>query len=105
IDHFKGFNDTLGHQAGDACLRRIAELIGRLAADASGFSARYGGEEFAVVLPNVTERDAVGTADRMRLAVGGLKIAHPSGSAEYVTISIGIASKTSAVIDEVSMVR
>lgn len=105
IDHFKGFNDALGHQAGDACLRRIAELIGRLAASESGFSARYGGEEFAVVLPSVTERDAVATADRFRLAVLGLKIPHPSGTEAHVTISIGVASKTSAITDELSMVR
>lgn len=105
IDHFKGFNDALGHQAGDACLRQIAGLIGRMTAGSNGFSARYGGEEFAVVLPNISEEDGATIADRMRLAIEGLKIPHPSGVDGYVTISIGVASRTSVATDETSIVR
>ena len=105
IDHFKGLNDTLGHQAGDACLRQIAGLIGRITGNSNGFSARYGGEEFAVVLPNISEEDAVAIADSLRLAVEGLKIPHPAVADGHVTISIGVVSKTSSITDEISMVR
>ena len=105
IDHFKGFNDTLGHQAGDACLRQIAALIGRMAAEANGFSARYGGEEFAVILPSASEGDAVKIAEGLCLAIRGLNISHPSAADQCVTISIGIACKTPAITDEIAMVR
>ncbi|UPK30911.1 GGDEF domain-containing protein [Bradyrhizobium sp. 195] len=63
IDHFKGFNDALSHQAGDSCLKQIAEVIGSATKDTGGLSARYGGEEFAVVLPGVNEARAVRVAD------------------------------------------
>lgn len=53
IDHFKAFNDKHGHGGGDACLRRVAEVLARLARRPGELVARYGGEEFAFVLPDV----------------------------------------------------
>lgn len=105
IDHFKGFNDTLGHQAGDGCLRRIASVIGSMTMETGGLAARYGGEEFAVVLPNVAEEDAVTVADAMRLLVRKLDIVHPAAGRGYVTISVGVASKSTSSADDISLVR
>ncbi len=105
IDHFKGFNDALGHQAGDVCLQRIAAVIGSMTAATGGLSARYGGEEFAIVLPNVSEQDAVTEANALRLLVRNLDIVHPEAAREFVTISIGVASKSAMTADHVSLVR
>jgi diguanylate cyclase (GGDEF)-like protein/PAS domain S-box-containing protein len=105
IDHFKGFNDALGHQAGDACLQRIAQVIDGSTSDTSGLSARYGGEEFAIVLPGVPEEGAVLVANALRLMVRQLGIQHPRASRGYVSVSIGIAAKAATTIDEVTLIR
>lgn len=104
IDHFTGFNDALGHEAGDACLRRISEVIGSATANTRRLSARYGGEEFAVVLPGVSEERAVKVADVIRLPVTRLHIYH-SGAQKYVTISVGVAAKSDATTDELTLMR
>ena len=72
ISKFKGYNDTYGHQAGDRCLQAVAKVIGDATSNTSGLSARYGGEEFAVVLPNVSEDDALKVAEAIRLTVRAL---------------------------------
>ncbi|MDA9478878.1 diguanylate cyclase [Bradyrhizobium sp. CCBAU 65884] len=105
IDHFKGFNDALGHQAGDACLQRIAQVIDSSTTGTSGLSARYGGEEFAVVLPGVSEEQALVVANALRLMVRQLGIQHPRASRGHVTVSIGVAAKTATTIDEVALIR
>lgn len=68
IDHFKGVNDTHGHQAGDDVLRAVAERMRSVFRD-TDFLGRYGGEEFAAVLVDTDMRGALGMAERMRLAV------------------------------------
>jgi diguanylate cyclase (GGDEF)-like protein/PAS domain S-box-containing protein len=105
IDHFKGFNDALGHQAGDFCLQRIAQAIGSTTDNTDGLSARYGGEEFAVVLPGVPEEGAVLVANSLRLMVRKLGIQHPRASRGYVTVSIGVAAKGAHTTDEVTVIR
>ena len=105
IDQFKGFNDALGHQAGDGCLQRIAEVIGSATANTGGLSARYGGEEFAVVLPGVNEERAVKVADAIRMLVARLEIHHPRSPRKYVTISVGVAEKRDATTDELALTR
>lgn len=105
IDHFKGFNDALGHQAGDSCLQRIARVIDSSTAGTSGLSARYGGEEFAIVLPGVSEEQALVVANALRLMVRQLGIQHPRASRGYVTVSIGVAAKSATTIDEVALIR
>jgi diguanylate cyclase (GGDEF)-like protein len=105
IDHFKGFNDSLGHPAGDACLQRVADVIGSATANTGGFSARYGGEEFAVILPAVTEERAARVADAIRLMVRRLEINHPRSATSHLTISVGVAQKSAATLDQFALTR
>ncbi|WP_426452651.1 diguanylate cyclase [Paenibacillus sp. S-38] len=92
IDYFKRYNDRYGHQAGDACLREVAEILQR-SVGPGDLAARYGGEEFVVLLPDQEEEEAVRTAERFRLALAQRSIAHElSEISGMVTVSIGIAS-------------
>lgn len=105
IDYFKGFNDALGHQAGDGCLKQIAQIIGSATVNTGSLSARYGGEEFAVVLPGVSEDKAVRVAEAIRLLVSRLNIYHPRSPRKRVTISIGVAETSATTIDEFALTR
>jgi diguanylate cyclase (GGDEF)-like protein len=90
IDHFKLYNDRLGHAAGDGCLRTVARTIAR-AVPESGLVARYGGEEFTVVLPGAGPDEAVEVAERIQRAVHALGQPHPAAPSGVVTVSIGVA--------------
>lgn len=92
VDHFKLYNDTYGHLAGDECLRRIAWTISRHTERPSDIVARFGGEEFAVILPETTIGGALIVAEKIRQGVRELNIAHGSSPSGLVTLSIGIAS-------------
>ena len=94
-DHFKSFNDTFGHQAGDEVLIGIAICISDSVRRAGDCAARYGGEEFAVLLPGLTVAEALGVAETIRL-----KVAQWSGDPPVTTVSIGIASLTPATTME-----
>ncbi|WP_008293901.1 ligand-binding sensor domain-containing diguanylate cyclase [Congregibacter litoralis] len=93
IDLFKQYNDSLGHAAGDDCLRTIAQAIkGKLLRE-HDMLARYGGEEFVVVLYDTDAAGAVRTANRILECVRALALQHPASQvSEHVTISIGCAS-------------
>lgn len=92
VDLFKIYNDTLGHQEGDACLHRVAQAMrdGLRGGDREIF--RYGGEEFAVVLDGVSPEHALHVAERLRQTVEQLGIPHPGSPAGHVTISLGVAA-------------
>lgn len=90
IDHFKLFNDSLGHRAGDDCLRRVAQCV-RMTSRTFDCVGRYGGEEFVVLAPETTIEKAAVIAERLRQAVWDLAIAHPSSPAGRVTVSIGVS--------------
>ncbi|MGE4526945.1 MAG: diguanylate cyclase [Rhodospirillaceae bacterium] len=93
IDHFKAYNDRLGHIAGDHCLKQVAWALSAALMRHVDTIARYGGEEFAAILPETDESGAVAVVTRMRNAVKALNIAHPASPTEtHVTISLGVAS-------------
>ncbi|MFB2923637.1 PAS domain S-box protein [Aerosakkonema funiforme] len=92
IDFFKQYNDTYGHQAGDDCLKQVANAIKQAVRRPADLVARYGGEEFAVILPNTKAEGALVVAEEIRDRVRSQQIPHAnSGISPYVTISLGIA--------------
>jgi diguanylate cyclase (GGDEF)-like protein len=82
IDHFKQFNDTFGHPAGDELLRQVAQVL-RESARAYDVAARYGGEEFALLLPNTTLEQAVQVAERLRQQISAIENPHAPVSASF----------------------
>ena len=91
VDHFKSYNDTYGHPAGDVVLQRLANVMLELTERAGEFAARMGGEEFVLFFPNVGDEDAANLAEELRSRIQGLEIIHEtSQTAEHVTISIGV---------------
>ncbi len=90
-DLFKQYNDDIGHPAGDACLRAIAQVLARTVDPAEGFAARIGGEEFAVVLSDTTQQRAAEIAENIRRAVLDLGLAHSSSPCGVQTVSVGVA--------------
>ena len=91
VDYFKRFNDRHGHQAGDACLTRVAQALAAGMRRAGDLTARYGGEEFSIVLPNTGADEARQIGEALRRAIEDLGIPHASADAAQVTISVGIA--------------
>ncbi len=92
VDHFKIFNDTYGHPAGDACLQQVAHAIKDGIGRASDLFARYGGEEFVALLPGIDVASGIRLAEGLKGNVDRLHIAHCGSSLERVSLSIGVAS-------------
>jgi diguanylate cyclase (GGDEF)-like protein len=92
VDHFKNYNDTLGHQAGDEVLRQLAHILKDTVRE-NDIVARYGGEEFAVILPSVGKEGVIILAERIRSHVANSEFkdehVQPLGK---ITVSIGTAS-------------
>ncbi len=91
VDYFKIFNDKLGHQAGDDCLRQVSAALVASARRPLDLVARYGGEEFVAILGGSTIHEALVVAERMRQAVQSLCLVHPGSTQDVVTISCGVA--------------
>lgn len=93
VDFFKKYNDYYGHQAGDACLQRIASMIDSNAKRPADLAARYGGEEFAVILPDTNSEGALKIAENIRCEIQRDKIPHAESTvSSFVSISLGIAT-------------
>ncbi|MCL1939781.1 MAG: diguanylate cyclase [Desulfovibrionaceae bacterium] len=93
IDFFKKYNDTYGHNGGDACLKAVAKALSESITREGDFVARYGGEEFAIVLPHVDENGARLIADKALESIRILNIHHEASDvAAHITVSIGIAT-------------
>lgn len=92
VDHFKKYNDTFGHPAGDVCLKKVAEVLRQNTKRGGEFASRIGGEEFAVVVSNQGAAEAAILAERMRCEIAEMNIPHPGSSFGYVTVSIGVSS-------------
>jgi diguanylate cyclase (GGDEF)-like protein/PAS domain S-box-containing protein len=88
VDHFKKFNDSFGHQAGDVVLREVARILSASVRDGD-IVARYGGEEFCVILPETPEEEALIVCERIRASVE-----RAPWEQRQVTISIGLSSAT-----------
>ncbi|OHV15050.1 GGDEF domain-containing protein [Methylorubrum extorquens] len=98
IDHFKRFNDTQGHPAGDRCIRTVSDLVREMLVPANenkpplGTAVRFGGEEFLVLLPGMDAARAAALGEAIRRRVEGVGIPHPGlGPNAVVTLSIGVA--------------
>lgn len=93
IDHFKKYNDSYGHLAGDKCIQMISKMLKTTLERSTDIAARYGGEEFIVILPDTDEDGVKIMGERMRKAVEELAIPHEeSETAKYVTVSVGTVS-------------
>jgi diguanylate cyclase (GGDEF)-like protein len=97
VDHFKLFNDALGHPAGDDCLRQLAQAFLEKTEQPDSFSARFGGEEFTIAVRDVDEIEAVRLAHQLVQSIAALNITHPGrhDGIGVVTVSIGVTITSS----------
>lgn len=94
IDHFKLLNDTYGHQCGDDCLIKVAQVLARYARRPSDLCARYGGEEFVLVFGNCTLEMVQGELTKLLEEVRSLRLPNPhSPTSGIVTVSIGVTTQ------------
>ena len=107
VDHFKRYNDTYGHQAGDRALQRVAGVLMAAGRRGGDMAARYGGEEFTVILAETDAEAAAHVAEAIRWGVEALAIAHKSSATgPYVTISVGAATMVpGAAVDAEELIR
>jgi two-component system, sensor histidine kinase LadS len=92
VDWFKKYNDHYGHQAGDDCLRKIADTLTATIARTGDLVARYGGEEFVFIAPATSAEDALGMARKVCEALQTLALPHALSDYACVTASVGVAS-------------
>lgn len=91
VDYFKRYNDHYGHQAGDACLIKVADIVKTSVRTPADLVARYGGEEFVIVLPASSLDDAVRVAERIQTNLREISLPHAASEvSEMVTVSMGI---------------
>jgi diguanylate cyclase (GGDEF)-like protein len=92
IDHFKAYNDTYGHQAGDQCIQTIAQIL-RDCVTSPQLVARYGGEEFVIILPYIDLQEVIQVVCTIQKKVNDAHIPHSaSPTASCVTLSLGIST-------------
>ena len=102
VDHFKLYNDTLGHAAGDACLQKVAAALQSRALRATDLAARYGGEEFVLLFADTPLESALMLAESIRAVVEGLALPHPrSTTSPWLTVSVGVASVAPTQFDRI----
>ncbi|MEG1051103.1 MAG: diguanylate cyclase [Janthinobacterium sp.] len=93
VDHFKLYNDSLGHPAGDTCLQQVAQAIASHACRSGDLAARYGGEEFVLLFADTDADSALSLAEAIRAHIEQLQLPHPrSGTSPWITVSIGVAT-------------
>jgi len=90
IDHFKKYNDTFSHEAGDILLRELGVFL-KQQIRGGDFACRYGGEEFVLILPEISLEDLLQTAERLRKKIKELHIQYAGGTLETITLSLGVA--------------
>jgi len=93
VDFFKKYNDFYGHQAGDDCLKKIAQTINSSLQRTGDLAARYGGEEFAIILPNTNVDGAIRFAQNLQENIRKQKLVHSASEVSpYISLSMGISS-------------
>lgn len=101
IDHFKEYNDAVGHLAGDDCLKRVAQALEAEASAAGALVARYGGEEFSVLVADPAQTHVHALAESLRARVELEALPHPrSAVSNVVTVSVGVAVMVPAATHE-----
>jgi diguanylate cyclase (GGDEF)-like protein len=103
VDHFKKINDTHGHPAGDAVLRKAGQYLGSVVRD-SDVACRFGGEEFILILPDCHRDDAVIKADELRERLSLLSFSE-GGAGIQITASLGVAAFPLDAIESQGLVQ
>ena len=91
IDFFKRFNDTFGHQSGDAVLRQVSQKL-KKNVRSTDFVCRYGWEEMSIILPNADKNEALITAQKICEAVAESPLRLANDKESIVTVSLGVAT-------------
>lgn len=91
LDHFKSFNDTYGHDAGDTVLREAASFLTK-SVRAEDMVCRFGGEEFVIILPMADLKATQARGERIRSKLRELVVLHQGQSVGVVTVSVGVAA-------------
>ncbi|MES2128852.1 MAG: diguanylate cyclase [Pseudomonadota bacterium] len=100
VDHFKLYNDTLGHPEGDTCLQEVAATIAAHALRPTDLAARYGGEEFVLLFADTPADAAAGLAESIRSHIESLHLPHPrSPTSAWITVSVGVATIVPTQLD------
>jgi diguanylate cyclase (GGDEF)-like protein len=104
VDHFKAFNDTFGHEAGDVVLRGVAECM-QQAVRSEDVVCRYGGEEFVIILPEISRELALERADAIRRSVGNLRVKYRGEALRQISISVGLTMYPEPARDAADLLR
>ncbi|WP_158941697.1 GGDEF domain-containing protein [Granulicella sp. S190] len=104
VDHFKAFNDTFGHEAGDVVLRKVADCF-QQTVRSEDVVCRYGGEEFVILLPEISEELALAKANMIRRHVSGLRMKFKGEALRPITVSIGMAMFPAPARDGTDLLR
>ena len=89
LDHFKRFNDTFGHEAGDTLLRELGSFL-KKHLRGSDIACRYGGEEFSLILPEVSLENVQARAEQLREGIKQLNVQHNGKALGPISLSVGI---------------
>jgi two-component system cell cycle response regulator len=99
---FKLYNDTLGHAAGDACLRKVAAALQSHALRPTDIAARYGGEEFVLLFAETSAETAYKLAESVRAHIESIELPNPrSSTSSWLTVSVGVATIVPSQRDEI----
>lgn len=102
VDHFKGYNDSLGHVAGDACLQQVAMALQSHALRATDLAARFGGEEFVLLFGETGHHAACAIGEAIRAHIEALNIPNPrSPTSPWVTASLGVSTIVPTQLDDI----